>query len=176
MSEVLQTVPGFVSKQFRRHELSKSSPEFQRALGSFYDSTEYKNCVTRLHDAALDEFINFLDDVRSQMFVACVIRSRILTNVQVLNTQGLPQELFERTLNKLREACSYRSIFPGSLVVSSEISGLTTNPHATGEDVTTWKGKLNLRGDSNVRIDVCVKTIGKVYKVSIVLSPVEASF
>jgi hypothetical protein len=79
MSEVLQTVPGFVSKQFRRHELSKSSPEFQLALGRFYGGTEYENCITHLRGAALDEFINFLDDVGGQTFVAYFIRSRILT-------------------------------------------------------------------------------------------------
>ena len=61
-------------------------------------------------------------------------------------------------------------------MVSSEISKLATNPHATGEDVTTWKGKLNRQGDNNVRIDVCVKAIGKVYKVSIVLPRLKQAF
>ena len=72
MSEVLQTVPGFVSKQFRRHEFNKSSPEFQLALKRFYGSAEYKSCTAHLRDAALDEFIDFLDDVRGQAFAARV--------------------------------------------------------------------------------------------------------
>ena len=50
-----------------------------------------------------------------------------------------------------------------------EISRLTNNPHATGEDATTWKGRLSLKGSNNVRIDVCLKAVGKVNKVGIIL-------
>ena len=39
-------------------------PEFQVALCQFYDNTERKHFIGRLHSAELTEFINFLDDVR----------------------------------------------------------------------------------------------------------------
>ena len=78
MLEVLQAIPGFVSKQFRRHEFNRSSPEFQIALEEFYGSAEYENCITHLRGAALDELINFLDDVRRRTFAARVTRLQIL--------------------------------------------------------------------------------------------------
>jgi hypothetical protein len=46
---------------------TESSPEFQVALGQFYDNTERKRCMDRLHNAELREFVNFLDDVRSRL-------------------------------------------------------------------------------------------------------------
>ena len=67
MSEVLKKVPGSISKRFRG--FSKSSPEFRLALERFFDSTEYKDCITYLQDAALEEFVDFLDDVRRQTFI-----------------------------------------------------------------------------------------------------------
>ena len=71
MSEVLNVVPSFVSEQFLRlREFSKSSPEFYPALEGFFDSTEYKDCIAHLHGATLQEFVNFLDDVRRQTHIA----------------------------------------------------------------------------------------------------------
>jgi len=70
MSEVLNMVPSFVSEQFRRlREFSKSSPKFYLALERFFDSTEYKDCIAHLHGATLQEFVNFLDDVRRQTHI-----------------------------------------------------------------------------------------------------------
>lgn len=51
-------------------------------------------------------------------------------------------------------------------MVSDEVSKLTTNPHATGEDVTTWKGRFSPKDGNNGRVNVCVKAIGKVHEVS----------
>ena len=60
--EVLQDL---VSGLFRSlHRVSKSSAEFQVALSQFNDSTERGGCVGRLDGAELEEFVNFLDDVR----------------------------------------------------------------------------------------------------------------
>ena len=67
MLQVLNVVPSFVSQRFRRLcKFSKSSPKFRRALERFFDSTDYKDCITRLHGTTLQEFVNFLDDVRRQ--------------------------------------------------------------------------------------------------------------
>lgn len=74
MSEVLRMVPGFVSKQFPRHGFNRSSSEFRHALERFYGSTEYRDCITHLHGAALEEFVNFLDGVRRNMFTTSATR------------------------------------------------------------------------------------------------------
>ena len=71
MLEVLEAIPGFVSEQLQHiHGLSKSSAEFQLSLDRFYGSAEYKDCVAHLHGAAIEEFVNFLDGVSRQAFVA----------------------------------------------------------------------------------------------------------
>lgn len=71
MPGVLEAVPCFISKRLQRlREFSKSSPEFRLALGRFYGSTEYKDCLTHLHGAALEEFVNFLDGVSEYIFIA----------------------------------------------------------------------------------------------------------
>ena len=44
---------------------TEASPEFQVALNQFYNSTEYKVYVGHLCGAELEEFVNFLDAVRS---------------------------------------------------------------------------------------------------------------
>ena len=70
MSGVLEAVPSFISKQLERlRESIKSSPEFRLALGRFYDSTEWKDCITHLHGAALEDFVNFLDGVSECTFI-----------------------------------------------------------------------------------------------------------
>jgi hypothetical protein len=62
MSTVLRDLTPCLLQSLRRS--TKSSPEFQVALGQFYDSTERKSCIDGLRGAELKEFVNFLDDVR----------------------------------------------------------------------------------------------------------------
>lgn len=78
--------------------------------------------------------------------------------IQVLQIQGLPRELFGQALYNLQEVCGHRVTFPGSLVVSGEISKFTANPHAVGERAEVWRGELSPKG-GNTRIKVCLKTM-----------------
>lgn len=81
---------------------------------------------------------------------------------------GLPQELFGRTLHSLREVCNRRGIFPSSLVFSGEVSKLTTNLRVgAGEHAKVWSGKMNLKNENRIRVNVCLRAmrIGEVRKV-----------
>lgn len=62
MRRVLQDLASGLLRSL--YEYTKPSPEFQVALGQFYDGTERKRSITRLRDAGLREFVNFLDGVR----------------------------------------------------------------------------------------------------------------
>ena len=62
MKTVLQSLAPSLLRSL--YQFPKSSLEFQVALNQFYDSTERKGCIDRLHGAELKEFVNFLDDVR----------------------------------------------------------------------------------------------------------------
>ena len=54
-----------VSSQLRRlYNISKSSREFEPALDRFLGNAKLENFVDNLHDVGLEEFIDFLDDVR----------------------------------------------------------------------------------------------------------------
>ena len=46
------------------YRLTESSPGFQVALSQFYDNTERGHCVDNLCGVELNEFVDFLDDVR----------------------------------------------------------------------------------------------------------------
>jgi hypothetical protein len=65
MRRVLHDLASSLLRSLR--QFTESSPEFQVALGQFYDNTERKGYIDLLHDAELKEFINFLDDVRSRL-------------------------------------------------------------------------------------------------------------
>jgi len=65
MRSVLQDLASSLLRSL--YQSPKSSPEFQVALGQFYDSTESKTCLSRLDAIELKKFVTFLDDVR-QLF------------------------------------------------------------------------------------------------------------
>jgi len=62
MREVLQVLAPSLLRSL--YQSTKSSPEFEVALGQFYGSIERKECVSRLRGADVKEFANFLEDVR----------------------------------------------------------------------------------------------------------------
>jgi len=51
--------------QLRRlRKVPKSSPKFERDLVAFLGNAERESVVDNLHDADLEEFVDFLDEVR----------------------------------------------------------------------------------------------------------------
>lgn len=77
----------------------------------------------------------------------------------MLRVQGLTQGLLEQTLQNLREACDRWATFPGSHIVSGELSKLTVSSHAVGGYREVRRGALYPKGDDPIRTDVCVKTV-----------------
>jgi len=49
------------------YEIPKPSREFEHALGRFYDNVRHERIVDNLHDEKLQEFVNFLDEVRNSI-------------------------------------------------------------------------------------------------------------
>ena len=62
MSTVLQELASCLLRSL--YEFRKSLPEFQVALNQFYDSSKRGDCIDRLHNKDLQQFIDFLSDVR----------------------------------------------------------------------------------------------------------------
>jgi hypothetical protein len=65
MKRVLHDLASSLLRNLR--QFTESSPEFQVALGQFYDNTERKGYIDLLRGAELKEYANFLDDVRSRL-------------------------------------------------------------------------------------------------------------
>lgn len=65
MKRVLHDLASSLLRNLR--QFTESSPEFQVALGQFFDNTERKGYIDLLRGAELKEFANFLDDVRSRL-------------------------------------------------------------------------------------------------------------
>ena len=62
MSTVLQELASCLLRSL--YEFSKPLPEFQVALSQFYDSSKQEDCIDRLRNEDLQQFIDFLSDVR----------------------------------------------------------------------------------------------------------------
>ena len=82
MRTVLQDLASSLLQSLRQSlpRSTESSLEFQVALGQFYDNTERKHCMDRLHNAELREFVNFLDDVRSRLSLLYLNPGRDFSN------------------------------------------------------------------------------------------------
>lgn len=64
-------------RQLRRlYRTPKSSQEFEPALDEFFESSEHENIVDNLRDAALEEFIDFLDKVGRSAYRSSFSRDR----------------------------------------------------------------------------------------------------
>ena len=66
VSEVFQVLPcSNIDRLQHLYVPGMASHEFQLALGRFYGSTEYQDCINNLHGPDLKHFVDFLDTVNN---------------------------------------------------------------------------------------------------------------
>ena len=58
----------FIPGQLRHlYKIPKLSPEFELAFAEFYDNVKREKIIDNLHGARLQEFVDFLDEVRGPL-------------------------------------------------------------------------------------------------------------
>ena len=145
-----------VPRQLRRlYKVPKSSRKFEPTFDGFYGSVEYGEITNNLDDAALGDFIDFLDEVRRPS-PSPVHHSDLSIN-QVLQVENLRPGLFQKVLHSLWSICGRRGVLPRSHMISEGLSRTGGKEFASGGFANVWKAEL-VKRNSNPR-SVCIKAM-----------------
>jgi len=137
----------------RLYKVPKSSRKFEPAFDRFRSSAEYEEITDNLSGVELEEFIGFLDEVRSPPRHP----SHHSDCNQALEVENLSLGLFQKALHDLWTICGKRGVLPKPYIISEGLSRMGETEFASGGYANVWEGRL-VEGDPDPR-RVCIKVI-----------------
>ena len=119
------------------YSLDTSSPDLLRCLYYLIQNDDEEQYLSSLQGSELTRLVDFLDGVRPPPLVSFRVTNQTL---QVLDVTLITDDVSRRCLHKLQAICGHHKILPSSYNVSGDLTGVDSDPVASGGFSDVWEG------------------------------------